>query len=68
MRRASRFWCMNTSSILFVYMLCAGVKKFGKGKWKEILAAYKFHDTRGPVDLKDKWRNEEKKIERRKKY
>ncbi|KAL7720573.1 Myb family DNA-binding domain containing protein [Entamoeba marina] len=36
--------------------LIEGVKKFGVGRWKNILNNYKF-DGRSCVDLKDKWRN-----------
>ncbi|KAJ1472387.1 hypothetical protein T484DRAFT_1975465 [Baffinella frigidus] len=40
--------------------LIKGVKRFGKGKWKEILEAYEFRNNRSTVDVKDKWRNLEK--------
>jgi hypothetical protein len=46
-------------------MLFAGVRRFGPGKWKLILAAYPFNARRSPVDLKDKWRNVLKKQQRR---
>jgi Myb-like DNA-binding domain len=46
-------------------MLFAGVRRFGAGKWKLILAAYPFNARRSPVDLKDKWRNVLKKEKRR---
>ena len=33
-----------------------GVRRFGVGHWKEILARYPFQN-RTSVNLKDKWRN-----------
>lgn len=36
--------------------LAEGVRRCGVGRWKEILALYRF-DSRTAVDLKDKWRN-----------
>ena len=40
--------------------LVKGVKKFGVGRWREILQFFEFQE-RSTVDLKDKWRNMEKK-------
>lgn len=37
--------------------LMTGVKRFGVGKWKEILCCYEFNSKRTAVDLKDKYRN-----------
>ena len=34
-----------------------GVKKFGVGKWKQIIDFYPFNPCRTSVDAKDKWRN-----------
>ena len=38
-----------------------GVEKFGVGHWRTILENYPFHSRRSNVDLKDKWRNLQKK-------
>jgi Myb-like DNA-binding domain len=39
-------------------LLMEGVRAFGAGNWKQILASSPaFHWKRTPVDLKDKWRN-----------
>lgn len=35
----------------------AGIKKFGFGKWSEILKAFPFHPNRTSMSLKDKARN-----------
>lgn len=51
----------NCCSVLIP--LASGVLKYGKGKWAEILATYDFGD-RTSVDLKDKWRNLEKAVNR----
>eukprot|EP01118_Nematostelium_gracile_P010668 TRINITY_DN3713_c0_g1_i2.p1 TRINITY_DN3713_c0_g1~~TRINITY_DN3713_c0_g1_i2.p1 ORF type:complete len:222 (+),score=79.02 TRINITY_DN3713_c0_g1_i2:86-667(+) len=42
--------------------LYAGVVKFGHGHWKDMCDYYDFSE-RTPHDLKDKWRNEEKREE-----
>ncbi|CAM9119195.1 unnamed protein product [Discosporangium mesarthrocarpum] len=44
-----------------VSYLQEGVKKFGDGKWIEIVKHYPFHEKRSNVDLKDKWKNINKK-------
>jgi hypothetical protein len=44
-----------------VVNLRAGVRRFGIGSWKKILDYYDFEPRRTSVDLKDKWRNLEKK-------
>jgi hypothetical protein len=38
------------------------VEKIGKGKWEKILSHYDFLPQRTAIDLKDKWRNLEKKM------
>lgn len=38
-------------------MLLGGVRTFGPGSWKKILARFPFHEKRTSVDLKDKYRN-----------
>lgn len=43
-----------------VQNLLEGVKRFGVGKWKEILGCYEFNEKRTTVDLKDKYRNIQK--------
>ena len=45
-----------------VEYLKEGVERFGFGSWKTILNAYPFHNRRSNVDLKDKWRNLQKKM------
>jgi hypothetical protein len=57
-RRANTYWSEEEAS-----RLVDGVMKFGKGKWKVILAWGKSEDfflDRNAVDLKDKFRNLEK--------
>ncbi|KAJ7959926.1 Telomeric repeat-binding factor like [Quillaja saponaria] len=45
-------------SVLEEDTLRAGVQKFGKGNWKDILNCFHdIFDERTEVDLKDKWRN-----------
>lgn len=34
-----------------------GVKKYGKGHWKQIINSYPFNPCRTNADAKDKWRN-----------
>ncbi|KAI4307546.1 hypothetical protein L6164_030722 [Bauhinia variegata] len=52
-RRRARKW-----SLLEEDTLRAGVQRFGKGYWKEILISYPdIFEERTEVDLKDKWRN-----------
>eukprot|EP00742_Colponemidia_sp_Colp-10_P007061 GILJ01007579.1.p1 GENE.GILJ01007579.1~~GILJ01007579.1.p1 ORF type:complete len:507 (+),score=107.94 GILJ01007579.1:112-1521(+) len=50
-RRDRKFWSDEE-----VNNLREGVKRFGVGRWKDILQTYSF-ETRTAVDLKDKWRN-----------
>ena len=45
-----------------VEYLKRGVKIYGVGNWRTILQSYPFHSRRSNVDLKDKWRNLQKKL------
>ena len=44
-----------------VEFLKEGVERFGVGKWKDIRQNYPFNSKRSNVDLRDKWRNLQKK-------
>lgn len=44
-----------------VEYLKKGVETYGVGHWRTILERYPFHSRRTNVDLKDKWRNLQKK-------
>lgn len=41
--------------------LRAAIEEFGKGQWALALKHYAFNECRSSVDLKDKWRNIERK-------
>ena len=51
-RRRRVYWTTEEE-----HYVVQGVKRFGLGKWKDILEAYPFKSCRTSVDIRDKWRN-----------